>query len=270
VREWFPGVCIRISFSPALRLDCAAVRTLTVLAEVRQRARKASIPVKLYYDKPDYDDQLKRTASAAYCGATDLGEMLVAASAVKLGDAGSWYREWGAVAERAEALAKGSAGYRESTAGAWLRAAEYWRQAFFFVRTDFNDERLQIGWSRHRAAFRQALALLPFPSNIAEIPFGTGTLTGYLMRPTGPIVPRPTVILPAGYDSTAESGYVETAWMALARGMNAFTLEGPGQGGTLYRDHIPMRPDYEAVLTPAVDWLLGQEGDDLPLDRSLW
>jgi hypothetical protein len=218
--------------------------------------------VKLYYDKPDCDDQLKRTASAAYCGAADLGEMLVAASAVKLGDAGSWYKEWAAAAERAEALAKESAEYRESAAGAWLRAAEYWRQSFFFVRTEFNDERLQTGWSRHCAAFREALALLPFPSSIAEIPFGAGRLTGYLMRPRGPIVPRPTVILPAGYDSTAESGYVETAWMALARSMNTFTLEGPGQGGTLYRDHIPMRPDYEAVLTPAVDWLLGQEGVD--------
>lgn len=218
--------------------------------------------MKLYYDQPDYDDQLKRTAAAAYCGAADLGEMLVAASAVELGDAGSWYREWAALAERVEALAGDTAGQRESAAGAWLRASEYWRQAFFFVRSDFDDERLQTGWSRHRAAFREALARLPYPSTVAEIPCGAGRLTGYLMRPTGPVVPRPTVILPAGYDSTAESGYAETAWMALARGMNAFTLEGPGQGGTLYRDRIPMRPDYEAVLTPAVDWLLGQQGVD--------
>jgi hypothetical protein len=81
------------------------------------------------------------------------------------------------------------------------------RQAFFFVRSDFNDERLQTGWSRHRAAFHEALALLPFPTRIAKIPFGAGSLTGYLMRPTGPIVPWPTVILPAGYDSTGESVY---------------------------------------------------------------
>ncbi|HMN87079.1 MAG TPA: hypothetical protein PKA74_13950, partial [Bauldia sp.] len=144
----------------------------------------------------------------------------------------------------------------------WLRASEYWRQAFFYVRTRFDDERLQTGWSRHRAAFREALKLLPFTSTIAGIPFGTGTMTGYLLRPAGAVAPRPTVILPAGYDSTAESGYVETAWMALARGMNAFTFEGPGQGGTLYRDHIPMGPDYETVLSPAVDWLIGQEGVD--------
>ena len=218
--------------------------------------------MKFYYGNPGFDDQLKRTASAAYCGSADLGEMLVAASSVSPGDAGSWYDAWAAAAERAEALGNEAAGCRESAAGAWLRAAEYWRQAFFFVRSDFGDARLQTGWSRHRAAFRKALALLPFRPAIAEIPFGPGSLTGYLMRPAGEPRPRPTVIVPAGYDSTAESGYAETAWMALARGMNAFTLEGPGQGGTLYRDRIPMRPDYEAVLSPAIDWLLGQEGVD--------
>ena len=37
--------------------------------------------MKLYFDKLDYDDQLKRTVTAAYCGAADLGEMLVAAAA---------------------------------------------------------------------------------------------------------------------------------------------------------------------------------------------
>jgi len=52
-------------------------------------------PMKFYYHQPDYDDQLKRTAAAAYCAAADLGEMLVAASAVRLGDAGSWYAECG-------------------------------------------------------------------------------------------------------------------------------------------------------------------------------
>jgi hypothetical protein len=209
----------------------------------------------------DQDEQLKRTAAAAYCGAADLGEMLVAAAAVTPADAGSWYLAWSAAAERAEALAKG-AGERRTVAEAWLRASEYWRQAFFFLRDDLSDARLQTGWSRHRDAFRAALPLLPCAFSIAEIPFGTGRLTGYLMRPAGAAGPRPTVVLPAGYDSTAESAYANTGWMALARGMNAFALEGPGQGGTLYRDRIPMGPDYEKVLTPALDWLLRHDGVD--------
>jgi hypothetical protein len=228
--------------------------------------------MKLAFDDPVLDDQLKRTAAAAYAGAADLGEMLVAAAAVTRGDPGDWYAAWSAAAERAEAAARGRAD-RASRAGAWLRAAEYWRQAYFFLRDDLAEPRLHTGWSRHRAAYRAALPLLPLAATIAEIPFGTGQLTGYLLRPAGAVLPRPTVILPAGYDSTAESAHAETGWMALARGMNVFALEGPGQGGTLYRDRIPMRPDYERVLSPALDWLLGQEGVDagrlVLLGRSL-
>jgi hypothetical protein len=85
---------------------------------------------------------------------------------------------------------------------------------------------------------------------------------GYLIRQPGPSAARPTLILLPGYDSTAESAFSETAWMALARGMNVFAFEGPGQGGMLYEQRVPMRPDFEAVLTPALDWLLAQESVD--------
>lgn len=218
--------------------------------------------MKFYLDDAELDDQLKRTAAAAYCGAADLGEILVAASAVTSSDPSLWYEKWSAAAERAESLAVQSPSDRPSTAGAWLRAAEYWRQAFFFLRSDLSDARLYTGWSRHRAAFRAALPHLPFKVSIASLPFGDCRLTGYLLRPEGDEMARPTVVLPAGYDSTAESGYADTAWMALGRGFNAFTLEGPGQGGALYADRVPMRPDYEAVLSPALDWLQSQPGVD--------
>jgi pimeloyl-ACP methyl ester carboxylesterase len=44
--------------------------------------------------------------------------------------------------------------------------------------------------------------------------------------------------------------------------MNAFIFEGPGQGGMLYRDRVPMRPDFEVVLPDVVDWVLEQQGVD--------
>jgi pimeloyl-ACP methyl ester carboxylesterase len=188
--------------------------------------------------------------------------MLVAASAAKPGDPASWYTEWSAAAGRAEALAKAANGHRESAAGAWLRAMEYWRQAFFFLRGDLDDPRLQTGWHHHRAAFRAALPFLPWTSTIAEIPLGAAKMAGYLLRPPGASAARPTVVLFPGYDSTAESAYAETAWMALNRSMNVFTFEGPGQGGMLYDQRVPMRPDFEAALKPAIDWLLAQEGID--------
>lgn len=217
--------------------------------------------MKLYYDDEDYDAQLKRTAYGAYSGSCDLGEMLGVASRATAGDPGDWYRKWSDAAVAAEALAKAADGHRETTAGAWLRAAEYWRQAIFYIRGDLDDERLQSGWRRHRAAFRAALPLLPWAATIAEIPLGDSRMTGYLLRQPGP-TPRPTAILFPGYDSTAESAYVDTSWMALARGFNVFAFEGPGQGGMLYEQRVPMRPDFEAVLTPAIDWLVAQEDID--------
>jgi hypothetical protein len=219
---------------------------------------------KLHFDDADFDGQLQRTAAAAYAQSADLGEMLVAAARVTPGDNDSWFAAWSAMAEQAEAAAGDSVkgGHGIDAAGAWLRATEYWRQAIFFIRHDLDDARLQQGWRSHVAAFRAALPLLPYITTIAELSFGGGTMTGYLMRPPGPATPRATIILPAGFDSTAEAGYAASAFMALDRGMNAFIFEGPGQGGMLYRDRVPMRPDFETVLPPVIDWLLAQHGVD--------
>ena len=41
-------------------------------------------------------------------------------------------------------------------------------------------------------------------------------------------------------------------------GWNAVVWDGPGQGGLLVEDRVPMRHDFEAVLTPVVDWALSQ------------
>ena len=71
------------------------------------------------------------------------------------------------------------------------------------------------------------------------------------------------MIAPAGYDSTAEAGYSFTAVAALEHGMNCLIFEGPGQGGILYQRRQYFRPDFEAALTPVVDWLMKQPGVDV-------
>ena len=44
--------------------------------------------------------------------------------------------------------------------------------------------------------------------------------------------------------------------------MNALHLRRAGAGRHALRDRVPMRPDFEAVLPPVIDWLLAQEGVD--------
>jgi pimeloyl-ACP methyl ester carboxylesterase len=43
---------------------------------------------------------------------------------------------------------------------------------------------------------------------------------------------------------------------AMRRGYNVLAFDGPGQGGALHLQKLVMRPDWEAVLTPVVDYAL--------------
>jgi len=212
----------------------------------------------------DFDEQLARTLAVATTGSADLGEALATADRIVPGDLDSWYTEWTRTADRVreEGDASRDAGHLASATGCYLRASEYYRQAFFYARDDLDSARLRDAYAAHRAAFRAAIPGLAVECAVAAIPYQGTTLNGYLLRPAGAPAARPTVIAPAGYDSTAEAGYPFTAVAALGRGMNCLIFEGPGQGGVLYEQRLYFRPDYEAVLTPVVDWLLTQPGID--------
>ena len=218
------------------------------------------------FDDVEFDAQLGRTLIAAHARAADLGEALATAGRITAGDHDSWSDEWAATARRAHASAGAAlaAGHPVTAAGAFLRASEYWRQSFFFHRHDIASARVQDGWAGHRDAFRAALPLLGLDVDRADIPFEAATLGAYLFRAptTRPGAGRPVVLLPCGFDSTAEAGYVATGYMALRHGYDVLCVEGPGQGGMLYDQHVAMRPDFEVVLRAVVDWLVGREDVD--------
>ena len=215
-------------------------------------------------DDPDMDAQLGRTLITAAAEGADLGEALAAAGRVTLGDYDSWWDEWSATARVAQSAGDTAlnGGHTVTARKAFLRASEYWRQALFFIRHDLDDPRLQQGWHQHRSTFRAAVPLLDGDTVVDEIPFDGVSMTAYLFRPAHDGAVRPTVIVPCGFDSTAEAGYLFTAYMALARGYNCFVFEGPGQGGMLYEHRRPMRPDFEVPFAAAFAWLLRQEGVD--------
>jgi pimeloyl-ACP methyl ester carboxylesterase len=71
-------------------------------------------------------------------------------------------------------------------------------------------------------------------------------------------VPQPTIIYTSGYDSTSQECHFVLAVAALRRGYNVLAVDGPGQGGALHLQKLVMRPDWEAVLTPVVDYALAR------------
>ena len=98
------------------------------------------------------------------------------------------------------------------------------------MRHDLRDARLLAAYHAHVENFQFAMALLNHPVETAAIPYLNTHLKGYYFAPDTSGEPRPTLVLPCGYDSTAESGWSAVPG-AMQRGYNAFIFEGPGQGG---------------------------------------
>jgi hypothetical protein len=222
-----------------------------------------------FMSEPEFDGQLERTLVAATRGCGDLGEAFAVAARIRGADVVAWTTEWMAAADKARAGADESlsSGDRASAAKGYLRSSEYYRQATFWNRTDLDDPALHLAYAAHVETFRVALKLLPYKATwmrvVTEDATGGPVIAqGYLLQPDDSAAARPTILAPAGYDSTAESGYGFIAVSALERGWNCLIFEGPGQGGVLFEDRLVLRPDYEAVVTPVVDWLVGQDGVD--------
>jgi pimeloyl-ACP methyl ester carboxylesterase len=53
-------------------------------------------------------------------------------------------------------------------------------------------------------------------------------------------------------------GKVNEVGITLRRGYNVLAVDGPGQGGALHLQKLVMRPDWEAVITPVVDYALAR------------
>jgi hypothetical protein len=207
----------------------------------------------LYFDDEGFDGQLQRSVGKCDAGMANVGECLYIASRMKAGDRDSWYAAWSAFADGlvAQAATASRAGHAISAASLWLRAAEYYRQAFFWHRDDLAGKELTTAYRASVDAFRHALPDLPRPGRVVE-----GDTPGYLFAPSG-TGPFPTILHIGGYDSTAEELYA-SAYPALDRGWAFVGLDGPGQGSVLYDRRVPQRPDWENVVLGMFDLAASQ------------
>ena len=206
--------------------------------------------MRLFFDDVSFDGQLQRTVGKCDSGMANVGECLEIASQVTPGDRDSWYDAWsrfaGGLVERGDRAR--ADGHTVSAHNAYLRAAEYFRQASFFHREDLDAERLRTAYAASVAAFRAALEAGDGSGQVLS-----GPLFGYLFTPPGP-GPHPTIMHLGGYDGAAEELYAAVV-PALDRGYAFAALDGPGTGTVLYDQRVPMRPDWENVLPGMFDAL---------------
>jgi hypothetical protein len=203
------------------------------------------------FDDETYDGQFGRTVSAITAGMADLGEAFATAREIGKPTPQKWHDAWRSRADAVAAIAE-STTQAATRRSALLRASEYYRQAYFFLRHDIADPRLVDAYRRHVETFQAALPLLDVSVEQLAVPYATASLKGYFFAPDDSGTARPTVLIPCGYDSTAEEGY-SYAVGALERGYNAVCFEGPGQGAALYLDHLTFEPDFAPVVTAWID-----------------
>lgn len=215
------------------------------------------------FDDAQFDFQTLRLLGSAASGDAEAGEVLSTAARIAPGDFGSWTAQWLATAQRVHRIAGDcrERGHVVSARQAYLRAANYYRAAEFYLHGDPADPRIRQLSREARGCFQAALALGRDEVMALAVPYEGTTLPGYYYRAAGAAGRAATLVVHTGFDGTQEE-LRATALAANARGMHCVTFEGPGQGAVIREQGLPFRPDWEAVVTPVLDHVLTLPGTD--------
>jgi pimeloyl-ACP methyl ester carboxylesterase len=218
----------------------------------------------LLSNNPMWEQFATRTLFLTTYGGADFGECQTTVARIgDDGDASDWHREWTATADRIAEVAAASecGGHDVSAREAYLRAAVYYRTSYQPLYGAPVDPRLREAFDRESEALAAMVRLSP-GLELVEIPFEDTTLPGLYARASSDTGARGTIVHTNGYDSDLTEMFVAHAPAALARGYDILLFDGPGQGRNLIRDGVALRPDWENVVGPVLDWLLEQPGAD--------
>jgi dienelactone hydrolase len=198
--------------------------------------------------------QFRRALGETQEGGGAVSECFMAASRMIPGDLESWHKEWLKVAEwnNARGDKEEERGHLRTAMNCWLRAADYYRSAEFWLLPD--DPRRLKTFDKCEAASRKWLRYLR--GEVVEVPYEKGvSLPAYFIKPNG-TPPFPVLISFGGLDSFKDELWFMTGHGAVQRGIAVLMVDGPGQGGTLRRHKIPTRYDYEVPVGRCIDFLL--------------
>jgi hypothetical protein len=216
-----------------------------------------------FFSDPDMNAQALFTFGAAGYGAAEFSEAAAAISGAHQGGDSydSYYSAFRAMGLLVSGFGQEALARRNLAAarGAFLRAASYLANPLYFALATSRPRRQAAAYRAMNDNWAQAARLLEPAGEPVRIPYGRTTMPGWLLRPPGAgpraAARRPTIIFNNGNGTQNISLYVYGAAEALALGYNALIFEGPGQGSMLFLRGIPLRPDWEAVITPVVDYL---------------
>lgn len=233
-----------------------------------------------FYRGNFFNFEAVRILGTASYGGAEVAEFLDAIGRIRENDPGSWEMSWAQSAQHAEEIALEAErhGQRAAAKMAFLRASNYTRASAYMMTGDGPgrpDPRVASRLQKTTDLFRKATRLFDGPVHELRIPYSdTVTLPGCLyLPPESCRLPGriPLVVCLVGADSIQEEIYYTLPAAGLELGYAVLTFEGPGQGITLHKHGIPMRPDWEVVTDITMDYLSAYAGEhgglDLDWDR---
>ena len=222
-------------------------------------AAAATQPSFQLFTQQDLNFETLFTLGSAGYGCSEVGEVVTVCNRINAAGASyqTYYDNFIAMARDVDALAgrELAAGHTASARSAYLRAASYYDACLFFVFGTATPGAEASVYAAMQRCWNRASQLFDPPFERVKIPYGRTWMPGYLMRPPGPRIRRPTVIVNNGSDAQNVDMFSLGGAAALERGYNALIFEGPGQGSMLFEREIPFRVDWEHVVTPIVDYL---------------
>jgi pimeloyl-ACP methyl ester carboxylesterase len=224
----------------------------------------------LFFEDKTYSFETIRMLSHVYLRSSDFGEVISTVKRIDEGNGKSWFDNWTATAAHLEAIGDGflKSGHSLSARDTLIRAANYYRQADFFIHDSAANLQLTID-SSNRAVrcFQKAMPYFPGTLDFLEVPYEDITLPSYFWRAAKPEKPAPTLIVHSGFDGTAEEVLLWFGWPGIERGYNIIAFEGPGQGSVLRNKKKIFRHDWEQVVTPVIDYYLTHHADQVDAAR---
>jgi hypothetical protein len=217
-----------------------------------------------FFANADFDYEARIVLGAAASGIGDVRLVLATLHRITDGDPHSWFDAWTALA--ADLAARGDEalgrGHLHTAIWAFLAAAEYYAKALMFVDGLADQSVLLPTFRRGRACWEKVVDASAGRFVRVQVPYEDTTLPGYLLRPDDSGAARPTLVVTNGSDGSLPGLLGYGGAEALRRGWNVFLFDGPGQQSMLFERGVPFRYDWEAVLTPVIDFLVARPDVD--------
>jgi dienelactone hydrolase len=217
---------------------------------------------KQWPDDEAFSSQFVRILAAAQDGGSTIGECFQAAGKIAGGDREAWHRAWLVPAERnvARAQAAEATGHRLTARANWIRAANYFRTAEFFL--DPHDARRLPTFDRIEACSHRALTLFEPVGEVVRVPYEHGAHIDAYFLPAPGSGRRAAIVAFGGLDEFKDELIQEMERYALARGLSLLLVDLPGQGGMLRRQGLTARHDTEVPVGACIDYLLTRDDVD--------